>query len=183
MFVLEVTISSQRALPLLLEVRAIHGAPDMPHLPSTSRSDVRRGVVLIVVLLLLTLFALLGLTFVLYANSQARSADLLLQAEADPAGGAGADVAPDTLANSLLTTFIYGQDDSNGIYSAYRGHDFARSAYGDNYQVVAGKVVPAPNNVPFNGSGRIHEPITFMGPKGPTQIDGYTLVNNGRIQL
>jgi len=149
----------------------------MPCARPVSFVNARRGVTLIVVLSLLTLFAVLGLSFVLYANSQALSSDLLLQSEADANNGSGPDVNPDTLASTLLSAFLYGQDDVSGVYSAFRGHDLGRSAYGFNYQVVDGKILPGNNSVPFNGSGRAHEPITFMGPRGPVPIDGYTLVN------
>ena len=51
--------------------------PVHPH-PSTAS---RRGVVLMVVLILLTLFAIVGLSFVLYASSAAKSAQLAKEAE------------------------------------------------------------------------------------------------------
>ena len=133
-----------------------------------------------VVLALLTLFAILGISFVLYANAQSQSSDLLLQAEADPAGLGGPDVSVDTLAGFLFNALIYGVDDANGIYSAYRGYDFARSIFGYNYAYdpVTQSINRAPNGIPYHGVGRIHEQINFPNPSGPPiPVDGYNLVN------
>src|SRR5947209_1320122 len=85
--------------------------PVMSRVRLISHSVARRGAILMVVLVLLTLFAILGLSFVLYANAQAKSSDLHRQAEADPSGLNGPDADPDTLATTLLSTFVYGADD------------------------------------------------------------------------
>src|SRR5438105_297874 len=102
----------------------------MRHMQSISNPDARRGVILMVVLALMTLFAVLGLSFVLYANAQAKSSDILLAAEEGTGASAVPDINTDTLANTVLTAMLCPQDDQGGIYSAYRGYDFARSVYG-----------------------------------------------------
>src|SRR5438105_2567372 len=150
----------------------------MRHFALISHADARRGVILMVVLVLLTLFAILGLSFVLYANAQHKSSDLALQAEEGAVDQV--DISPDALMTSLLTAMLFPQDDSAGIYSAYRGYDLARSMYGYDYIAVLNPVTNSyniqprgGNNAPYSGVGRIHEDIMF----GATKIDGFSMVN------
>ena len=127
----------------------------------------RQAVVLVVVLLLLTLFAAVGLTFALYAQSAAASARLAREAESQTKP----DVEPELLLAYFLAQLIYDVDDAAGSGSALRGHSLARSAYGWDSDD------PASNAIPFNGTGRLHEPIAFPGNIGPVMLDGYHLVN------
>src|SRR5262245_6448417 len=96
----------------------------------TSRSrDRRRGVILIVVLSMLTLFAIVGITFVMVANAQATSS----QVAADSERQFRPEVDPEGAFALFLGQLLYGvndTDDEIGIYSALRGHDLARSIYG-----------------------------------------------------
>src|SRR5206468_13076209 len=88
----------------------------------------RAGVALIVVVSLLALFAVVGLSFVIYAESEAQSSSMFR--EAHVLVTENADEAPEMLLNQALGQFIYGvKDDETGIYSAIRGHDVARSIY------------------------------------------------------
>src|SRR5215470_17007324 len=106
----------------------------MRTLAHTRRSDTRRGVILLVVLLLLTLFAVVGLSFVLYAESAARSAHIAREAE-EPSRP---DVDPEYLLAYFLGQFIYDvQDNETGVYSALRGHSLARLMYGYNDQLAS----------------------------------------------
>src|SRR6266852_6782234 len=130
----------------------------------TNRPAERKAVILSVVVSLLTLFAIVGLTFVLYANGEANSSKIYREAAALNQ----VDMDPELLFNMFLSQAIYGvPDDYTGVYSALRGHDLARSMYGNNYPTAASPTIP-PNTVPFNGTGRLHTTTgSYMNPYGP----------------
>src|SRR5438067_6712557 len=119
----------------------------------------RRGVVLVVVLLLLTLFAIVGVSLALYASALASSSRLHREAE----NPAHPDLEPELLLAHFLGQLIYDvPDDPSGIYSALRGHSLARNMYGYH----GGNKVPsasplAANIVPFNGVGRLFADSPF----------------------
>ncbi len=130
----------------------------------------RRGAILLVVLALLTLFAVVGLAFVLYANGQARAAHFAREAQND----GRPDLSPEQLLAFFLGQFLYDvPDDEAGVYSTLRGHSLARSMYGHD---DAG-----PNDIPFHGTGRLHYGSVFEGldlPNTPAEArDDYYLVN------
>ncbi|MCI0461853.1 MAG: hypothetical protein L0Z62_33295 [Gemmataceae bacterium] len=119
----------------------------------------RRGVILLVVMTLLMLFAVVGLSFVLYANAAARSAQLHREA-----GSAfRPDVDPEQLFAYFLGQLIYDvPDDESGVYSALRGHSLARNMYGHNGGPPSlPSAAPTANLVPFNGAGRLRAPSPF----------------------
>src|SRR5438105_820526 len=89
----------------------------------------RRGVILMVVLILLTLFAIVGVSFALYTGAEAGAAQRYREAQVP----VWADAEPELLASFFLGQLIYDTDDVNGVYSALRGHSFARSMYGGYY--------------------------------------------------
>src|SRR5438270_9022368 len=92
----------------------------------------RKGVILLVVISLLTLFAIVALSFVLYANAEANASKLFREGEANAISAAGND--PDRLLGFFLKQLIYGAaDDNTGVYSAMRGYDLGRGIYGLNY--------------------------------------------------
>src|SRR5262249_2235615 len=102
----------------------------------------RRGIILLVVLAFLTLFAVVGLTFVFYADSQATSARAYREAQSLTRP----DLDPELLLAYFLGQLIYDcPDDAGGVYSALRGHSLARLMYGFD---DGGR-----NAVPFNGAG------------------------------
>src|SRR5262245_8524576 len=94
------------------------------HLPVAQR----RGVILLVVVTLLTLFALVGLTFVLYAEAEATSSRIYR--EAQDLSGFNAEPI-DFVMSFALGELIYDvSDDTTGVNSSIRGHSLARSMYG-----------------------------------------------------
>jgi hypothetical protein len=119
-----------------------------------------------VVLALLTLFAVLGLTFILYAESEARGAQVTREAE----NVSAADITPTTLMNYALGQLIFDCDSVNGIYSGLRGNSFSRSMYGYNDLPASVNGNPFNNRVPFNGTGRIHT-------SNPGLPDDYYVIN------
>jgi hypothetical protein len=133
----------------------------------------RRGVILMVVLSLLTLFAVVGVAFVLYAQSEATSARVAREAET----AQRADMTPEECLAMFLGQLIYDvNDDANGVLSGMRGHSLGRGMYGYNYAVPG---LPGINITPFNGVGRVH-----TGAANPTwpalnpyNADDYTLPN------
>jgi hypothetical protein len=134
------------------------------------RANQRRGVILMVVLALLTLFAIVGITFVLYADSEAAAARVAREAET----AQRADMEPEQALALFLGQFLYDVEDNlTGVGSGLRGHSLARTMYGYNYTTIG---VPVNvNNTAFNGSGRLHTKAgAFTNPVG---TDDYLLVN------
>src|SRR5262249_56723041 len=107
-----------------------------------------------VVLSLLTLFAIVGITFVLYADSEATAARVARESET----AQRADVDPELAFSYFLGQLLYDcLDDESGVYSALRGHSLLRNLYGLNTTVnmTTGAVTLTTNN-PFDGTGRLH---------------------------
>jgi hypothetical protein len=115
--------------------------------PRRIPTDQRRGVILLVVITLLTLFAIVGLTFVLYAQGEATASRIFREAPIDPL-----TVEPvDIVFSWALGELIYDvSDDPKGVNSAIRGHGLARHIYGWN------DGQPSGNTAPFNGTGALH---------------------------
>jgi hypothetical protein len=112
------------------------------------------------VLAVLTLFAIAGLSLVLYAGAQARAAQISREAETSRRP----DVGPEALLSYFLGQLIYDvPDDNSGVYSALRGHSLARLLYGYNDQLST--------FTPFDGTGRLHAASPFAG------VDDCNLVN------
>ncbi|HKB39451.1 MAG TPA: hypothetical protein VKD72_23645, partial [Gemmataceae bacterium] len=127
---------------------------------STAETEPRRAVILVVVLALLTLFAIVGLTFVFYAQKN-HSASVNFRESQQRQPGL---LPNDLLARYFFSQFIYDVPDSApGIYSGLRGHSLARLVYGYNDGGV--------NATPFNGTGRLHADSPLTG------IDDYLFVN------
>ncbi|MBI1913629.1 MAG: hypothetical protein HYS12_02570 [Planctomycetes bacterium] len=123
----------------------------------------RRAVILMVVLALLTLFAIVGITFVFFAQkNHSASVNFREALQRNPYSGGGAD----PLFRWAIGQLIYDvPDDLSGVQSALRGHSLARTMYGYNDQVL--------NLQPYNGTGRLHynQVAAFGG------LDDYQLVN------
>src|SRR5260370_20115781 len=93
--------------------------------PSIQARQRRSGMILLVVMAMLALFASVAIGFVFYADSEAIAAKL----HRDSFNKEQADIDPEQLAAYFLSNFIYG---SNNPYSAMRGWDLATSIYGYN---------------------------------------------------
>ena len=122
------------------------------HLPA----EPRRGVILLVVVALLTLFAIVGLSFVLYAEAEARLAQTAREVE----NPSQPDGDPELLMSFFLGQLLYDVPDPTpgnewGPYSALRGHSLARLMYGGNDDPNQ------PNDRAFTGVGRLHTTANF----------------------
>src|SRR4051812_31569342 len=96
---------------------------------SPRRTPARRGAILMVVLALLALFAVVGLSFVLLAESEATSARI----NAASLTTRPEDQSPDAQRafNTAIAAIIYGtpETDANGQQSGLRGHSLAETMY------------------------------------------------------
>ncbi len=150
----------------------------------------RRAVILMVVLVLLTLFAIVGLAFVLYADGQADESRLSRESQATVS--TVPTEAYDSLMNYAMAELIFGVGDPtpanltaatpyaanlypDGAYSATRGHDLARDIYGWNPDNAGSNIYP------YIGKGHLHTngnaangAVTCQNPYG---VDDYTLIN------
>lgn len=111
--------------------------------PITSSSRQRRGVILLVVIAMLTLFSVVALAFVFYAQSEGTASKLSREAQT----AFRPDVNPEFALAYFLSQFIYDvPDDERGAWSAMRGHSLARTMFGWNPD--------HPNIHPYSGLGR-----------------------------
>ncbi len=133
----------------------------------------RRGVVLLVVLVLLALFSVVAVTFVFFSNTESRSARIHLDAQSQ----LHPDVDPEVLLSYFMGQLLYdAPDDERGVYSGLRGHSLARTMFGGAYVIAPdGTAVYAGNDVPYNGAGRLHTgPGSYHNPFG---VDDHRLIN------
>ncbi len=131
-----------------------------------SRRHGRRGAILLIVLTLLALFAVIGLSFVFYAESQANQS----RNYRDSVQGGGSNLpkdstgayAPDpqVAVNAVLGQILVPSQVNQD--SALYGHELWRLMYGGPLNGVPGG---APGSVPYNGLGLVHQPVTT--PLGP----------------
>src|SRR5262249_20425455 len=95
----------------------------VPQLASAPAHDKRKGIVLLVVISLLALFASVGLSFVFYAEAEATASRYANQAGTMMSP----DVDPELLLSYYLGQLIYDTDD---IFSAMRGPSLPRGVSG-----------------------------------------------------
>jgi hypothetical protein len=157
--------------------------------PCSTPAQRRRAIILLVVLALLTLFAIVGLTFVMYADSEATSSRIFREANYRNAQNTGPTVDVNLLASWALGQLVFDVDDSTGLYSALRGHSVGRDMYGYNYTWNPGANPPNPpmsmpppgppyspgiaNIFPFNGTGKLHVP-SVLGLPDDAMVPNYT---------
>jgi len=119
-------------------------------------------VVLLVVLGLLSLFAVVALSFVFYADAEAISAKYA----ADALQRERPDIDPEVLAQYFLSQMIYG---TTNAHSALQGKDLASGIYGYNRRGL--------NNVAYNGAGRdSFAPATVNHPT--LGVPYFNMINN-----
>lgn len=106
----------------------------MRYTPQHTQLQNRSGVILLVLLVMLTLLAIVGVTFLYYADSSSYQARLFK--EADPrsrTASIGIAIDPDTLSSWFFGQLLYDlPDDATGVQSGLRGHSLARLTYGYN---------------------------------------------------
>ncbi len=115
---------------------------------AAGRRPARRAAILIVVLALLALFAVVGLSFIFYADAEATSARIYREAQGQ-SQGPSAVVPPDggEAANQFVGFLVYGAKDTGGdLLNGMRGHSLAELLYG-----WSGKA--GVHTVPFDGAG------------------------------
>ncbi|OWK43608.1 hypothetical protein [Fimbriiglobus ruber] len=118
----------------------------------------RRGAILLVVLTLLTLFAVIGLTFVLYAESAASAARTYRESVNQPP-----DVQPpdptDTATRVLFQLLFPINGNSNqDAQSAFMGWSLAQNKFGYDQTMVQSQ-----NLSPFSGTGPFSGSVTVNG--------------------
>jgi len=110
----------------------------------------RKGVILLVVLAMITLLTILGITFVMYADSSEATARINMESEKLH--------QVDWTGNELMQ-LAFGQlvfdveDDELGQQSGMRGQSLARDMYGYRYGATTGQIEN--NDRPFRGTGRL----------------------------
>src|SRR4051794_2589431 len=97
-----------------------------PHLSPAPR----KGIVLLVVLAMLTLFTIVGISFVLYADSAATAA----RTAKDEGVQTRPEMEPEKCLSFFLDQLIFDcRDDESGVWSSMRGWSLSRNMYGFNY--------------------------------------------------
>lgn len=139
------------------------------------RPPARRGAILIVVLAMLALFAVVGLSFVLYAESQASAARNNTRAYND-------DDRPEPVpaAEYALGQIVFGTDD---LVSIFRGHGLADSRFGFDHDTN-----PLTTNAnvlftPYAGTGIPAETLTVanQGAGWNFTLDRRRVINFTRV--
>ena len=157
-------------------------------LPPAARPP-RRGAILLVVLAMLALFAVLGLSFVLYAESSATAARINREAmDLNSSGGAltatiggqeFAEAAGKAIGQML---FDAADTDPTGATSGLRGYGLVRLKYGyDRNAYLTTPPVPVSNfgMTPFVGAGLITDAEQNVMPSGATTPPGQLNLNGG----
>ncbi|MSR31493.1 MAG: hypothetical protein EXR99_08315 [Gemmataceae bacterium] len=149
-----------------------------------SQTDKRRGMILLVIVAFLALFTIMGVTYLLYADSQLRQSldDINGQdLRQDPVRMV--DLPPQFMLNFFLERFLYDQPDMDinlttgattnptpdSIYSALRGHSLARNAFSWNDTPYAF------NDKPFTGIGKLNKKVPLPG--GP-DVEEWKIANH-----
>ena len=152
----------------------------------------RKGMILLVVVAFLALFSVMGITYIIYADSQLRQTT-------DDVNGQDVrqnplklvDLDPSFILNFFLERFLYDQADisatsatPDSVYSALRGHSLSRNMYGWN------DTANALNDKPFSGTGKLNKSLYVNvntgelsispppPPLPPTTVEEWKIVNH-----
>lgn len=161
------------------------------HLFHPSPPPRRPGVILLIVVIMLALFLVVGLSFMLYAESEASASRIYR--EAFTVNYDRADIDPQSLMNWAMGQLVYDVSDyGDGVYSAMRGHSLARNMYGWNYasanpdaqgnftgfnNFTNMEVSPTKNLTPFNGYGKLDSTLNPPPAGMPAGTDSRQLIN------
>src|SRR5205823_12422051 len=115
----------------------------------------RKAMILYVIVVLLTLFLVVGMCFVMMAESEATASRIHREAT----NYRDDYMTPQELLGYALGALVYDSADGidpysgDGQYNALRGHSLARNMFGWNYTANAnGTLNGIGNNIAFNGS-------------------------------
>ena len=131
------------------------------------RRSRRRGAILLVVLTMLALFAVIGLSFVLYAESEANASRIgkdAVNTDLSPPETSGA-------INAFLEQMIYQPDKQE---SALYGNELSRLIYGN-------ALAQPDNAVPYSGVGVYSETLKMTFSGVPTSLHRTQVVRYGSI--
>lgn len=135
--------------------------------PTRRTARPRRGAILLVVITLLALFAVIGLSFALYADAQATAARIGREAQSTTRDNTDLEAAlnPGEAFNEALGQLLYDVQDQNPqkVQSGLRGYSFARLMYGQERKQPFGL---KPLLSPYAGTG----PFTTGTPEGDAVI-------------
>ena len=154
----------RRALARHAFATLLHSLGSLTMLRFTPQSPPRRGAILLVVLALLALFAVIGLSFVLYAESEANAARVARGALQSAGDSAPPDATP--VAENVVAQILYGdpENDRSDLF----GHSLAALKYGG----LGG-------TAPYNGVGTIAGPLA--GIPGVANLDRQNVIHWGRF--
>jgi hypothetical protein len=165
----------------------------------------RKGMILLVVVAFLALFSVMGVTYIIYADSQLRqTADDVNAQDVRQNPIKMVDLDPSFLLNFFLERFLYDQSDvtlnaagaitnltPDSVFSALRGHSLARNIYG-GYEPGTGAiaVVPPPImggiltniSLSYGGSGYQSPPaVIISGGGAATNATAVAVLTNGVV--
>jgi hypothetical protein len=151
---------------------------------TTRRSTRRAGAVLLVVLAMLALFAIVGLSFVFYAESRATSSRIYRESQSTNEE----DLDAQREVMGAMAQLIFDVPDGRtGVFSGLRGHSLARAMYGQYYETAPPQagvfdldnsiIQFTTNSLAYNGVGPVPGhvvPPGAPGTPGQTPVVNYT---------
>ncbi len=164
------------------------------------RHNSRRGAILVVVLALLALFAVIGITFVYYASTEAEIARVFKNGQSDTGPTVSTNATIDNQGGSavdaFLSSWIYDINDNHNLLSptgtdllnVLRGHSLAATMFGRINRPATTTTGVVPNTSMFSGVGTFHENSNLFPFSLPTsftdrgQLINYTSIFHGITQ-